>query len=214
MKNPSTITMDKLFTFESIARWADYHPIPASPFHHINTPPVDHQRSRIQRLLCDPHKDFFLTPSIVRCAPTSLPMNSIYFLTRKVKRGLLVPTGSATDDSEASLLTTGRSHVEWSGSTSSWVVPSFIGSPILAAVRMNGSSMSPDHHCLYSNVNFSRLITCFARWIFSPYLSSACSCHGDDYTWRLTILTNFSDGCAASEHVHVRPPPFLFSWSR
>ena len=91
---------EQIFTtrIESVARRTSYYPTSSSHFHHINIPPVDHQRSRTQWGLCDPPKTF-LTPSIFRCAPTSPPMNSIRFLTWKIKSGRLVPIGSATVDS-------------------------------------------------------------------------------------------------------------------
>ena len=94
----------------------------------------------------------FLSPSIVRCVPTSLPTNLIYFLIRRIVSGPLVLTRSATDDSKAILLTMRRNEVEWSGLIFLWVVPGFIlASPTPVTVLMNGDLMFLDH---YSNVKF------------------------------------------------------------
>ena len=95
--------------------------------------------------------------SIVHCAPTSLPTNSIYFHIRRIRRRLLVDTSSVTGDWEASLLTIRRSEVGWSVSISLWDVPAFTASPTLVAVQMNGRLMFPDHHFkfLYSSTKFN-----------------------------------------------------------
>jgi len=153
----------------------------------------------------------FLTPSTVRCTPTSPSMNSICFLTREIKKELLVPMSSAIGDSETPLLTIRRSEVEWSGSISSWATPGSMVSPTLVVVQMTGGSMSPDHHYLCSNVTFNtdtrcqpfhlpRLLTCFAPKIL--YLSSACSFHlwilGDHHRLHFVLAI------LGSYHVYVR----------
>ena len=156
------------------------------PTHLYQPFPSHHRSSRHGGQSTFPHlmgpmwpSRIFLTLSTVRCASTSLPMNSFYF-TRPIKRGLLVPTSNATGDSETSLLTIKSSEVEWSASISSWVIPGFTASPRPAAVQMNGSSTSLDLQlplllecqiCHPAFFKFSRsqgFITCFTPKISSP----------------------------------------------